>query len=84
MQPISKSHQLSDPVATTGDRVYVISTQNGLFPDFTSLDHSTHEMWGVWNHPIKLLDGYWFALRNRKSGSLLWLSEATSCTVAPT
>lgn len=41
---------------TAGDRVYAIGAQNGSFPEIGW--HITGEMGGVWNHPIKLLDGY--------------------------
>ena len=43
-----------------GDRAYVIGTADGLFPPMGW--HIRGEMGGVWAHPIKLLDGYWFAL----------------------
>ena len=77
---IEKRIRLSDPVATTGDRVYVICSQNGLFPDPWH-GHVPHEMWGVWDHPIKLLDGFWFALRSPASGVTRWLMEADACRV---
>ncbi len=78
---IEKRVRLSDPVATTGDRVYAICSQNGLFSDSWANDHVAHEGWGVWNHPIKLLDGFWFALRGQSSGVTRWLSEADACRV---
>ncbi|MGC9395868.1 MAG: hypothetical protein ACP5J4_13565 [Anaerolineae bacterium] len=80
--PIVKHTRLADPVATTGDRVYVICSQNGLFPDPWG-GHVPHEMWGVWDHPIKLLDGFWFALRDRRTGVTRWLLEADCCAVEP-
>jgi hypothetical protein len=76
---IEKHHRLFDPVASFGDQLYIICTQNGLFPDSWVTDHSPHEMEDVWAHPIKLLDGYWFAIR-RLAGpgpSTLW-THATS------
>ena len=79
-QFIEKRIRLSDPVATTGDRVYVICSQNGLFPDPWH-GHVPHEMWGVWDHPIKLLYGFWFALRSPASGVTRWLMEADACRV---
>jgi len=82
IEPIVKHTRLADPVATTGDRVYVVCSQNGLFPDPWG-GHVPHEMWGVWDHPIKLLDGYWFALRDRRTGVTRWLLEADSCAVEP-
>jgi glycogen debranching enzyme len=76
--PAEKHHRLSDPIATTGDRVYAICSQNGLFPDPWG-GHVPQEMWGVWGHPIKLLDGFWFALRSPAHGITHWLTEATAC-----
>ncbi|MEZ4709475.1 MAG: hypothetical protein R3A44_19860 [Caldilineaceae bacterium] len=72
---------MADPVATTGDRVYAICSQNGLFPDPWARDHVPHEMEGVWNHPIKLLDGFELAIRNVQSGVITWLREADACRV---
>lgn len=76
-QPQIKSQRLSDPIATCGDRVYIISTQNGLFPDSWG-GHVPQEMGGVWDHPIKLLDGYWFGV-SAGDAPPHWLSEASSC-----
>lgn len=43
-----------------GTRAYVIGDTSGGFPPMGW--HIQGEMGGVWTHPIKLLDGYWFAL----------------------
>jgi len=43
-----------------GDRAYVIGAADGSFAPMGWHIHG--EMGGVWAHPIKLLDGYWFAL----------------------
>ena len=43
-----------------GDRSYVIGAADGSFAPMGW--HIRGEMGGVWVHPIKLLDGYWFAL----------------------
>ena len=80
ISPISKQTHLADPVATTGDRVYAVCSQNGQFPDPWG-GHVPHEMWGVWDHPIKLLDGFWFAVRDCNTGVTRWLLEADDCTV---
>ncbi len=82
IDPVVKHTRLADPVATTGDRVYVVCSQNGLFPDPWG-GHVPHEMWGVWDHPIKLLDGFWFALRDRRTGVIRWLLEADGCAIEP-
>jgi glycogen debranching enzyme len=76
-QPQTKTHRLSDPIATCGDRIYVISSQNGLFPDSWG-GHVPQEMWGVWDHPIKLLDGYWFGI-SAGDASPHWFGEAALC-----
>lgn len=44
------------PYVTAGDRVYMVGHQNGQFPPLGW--HIKGEMGGIWNHPIKLLDGF--------------------------
>src|SRR6187455_2999127 len=51
-----KSQYLASPFVTAGDRVYIIGYQDGSFPDLGW--HVNGEMGGVWDHPIKLLDGF--------------------------
>jgi hypothetical protein len=46
---------LHGPFVTAGNRVYMIGNQDGSFSDMGW--HITGEMGGVWDHPIKLLDG---------------------------
>ena len=51
-----KSEYLNSPYVTAGDRLYTVGHQNGTFPD-----HGWHvpgEMGGIWDHPIKLMDGF--------------------------
>ncbi len=79
----AKRHSLSDPIATCGDRVYAICSQNGLFPDSWG-GHVPGEMWGVWDHPIKLLDGFWFGVSERPDDPPQWLIEADECRAYPT
>ena len=55
-----------------GDRAYVIGSEDGRFPPMGW--HIRGEMGGVWAHPIKLLDGYWFALDDQ------WISQASTFT----
>ena len=55
-----------------GDRAYVIASEDGRFPPMGW--HIRGEMGGVWAHPIKLLDGYWFALDGQ------WIPQASSFT----
>jgi len=77
---IEKRRRLSDPVVSAGDRIYCISSQNGIFPDPWG-GHVPHEGHGVWSHPIKLLDGFWFALRPAGMEIAGWLMEADACRV---
>ena len=51
-----KSDYLNSPYVTAGDRVYMVGHQNGSFPDLGW--HVKGEMGGIWNHPIKLMDGF--------------------------
>ena len=51
-----KSQYLASPFVTAGDRVYLIGHQDGSFPSLGW--HVEGEMGGVWDHPIKLLDGF--------------------------
>ncbi|MDQ3861906.1 MAG: glycogen debranching protein [Actinomycetota bacterium] len=55
-----------------GDRAYVIGSEDGRFPPTGW--HIRGEMGGVWAHPIKLLDGYWFALDDQ------WIPQAQNFT----
>lgn len=50
------SDYLNSPFVTAGDRVYMVGHQNGLFPDLGW--HIDGEMGGIWDHPIKLMDGF--------------------------
>jgi glycogen debranching enzyme len=47
---------ITSPYVTAGDRLYMVGAQDGSFPDLGW--HVTGEMGGIWNHPIKLLDGF--------------------------
>lgn len=46
----------ASPYVTAGDRVYIVGHQDGTFPDLGW--HVEGEMGGIWNHPIKLMDGF--------------------------
>ena len=41
---------------TAGDRVYIVGFQDGSFPALGW--HITGEMGGIWDHPVKLMDGF--------------------------
>ncbi|MBL7871345.1 MAG: glycogen debranching protein [Cyclobacteriaceae bacterium] len=53
---IGKSNYLNSPFLTAGDRVYLVGHQDGTFPELGW--HIKGEMGGIWNHPIKLMDGF--------------------------
>ena len=50
------TNYLNSPYVTAGDRVYMVGHQNGSFPELGW--HIKGEMGGIWNHPIKLMDGF--------------------------
>lgn len=49
---------------TAGDRLYSIGNQKGDFPEVGF--HVPGEMGGVWQHPIKLLDGFELSVDGRR------------------
>ena len=51
-----KTAYLNSPFVTAGDRVYMVGHQDGSFPELGW--HIKGEMGGIWDHPIKLLDGF--------------------------
>ena len=51
-----KKDYLDSPYVTAGNRVYMVGHQDGAFPDLGW--HIKGEMGGIWNHPIKLMDGF--------------------------
>ena len=57
---VGKSEYLGTPFVTAGDRLYMIGTQDGKFPDLGW--YVEGEMGGIWDHPIKLLDGFTAAI----------------------
>jgi glycogen debranching enzyme len=79
MSPIparsTKSNLFQKRYVAAGDRAYVIGAENGSFPPMGW--HITGQMGGVWAHPIKLLDGYWFQLGSH------WLTNAREFASGP-
>lgn len=51
-----KKEYLHSPFVTPGDRVYMVGDQDGGFSEIGW--HIKGEMGGIWNHPIKLMDGF--------------------------
>jgi glycogen debranching enzyme len=57
---VGTSEYRGTPYVTAGDRLYMIGTQDGKFPELGW--HIEGEMGGIWGHPIKLLDGFTAAI----------------------
>ncbi len=51
-----KPEYLASPFVTAGDRVYLVGFQDGSFPALGW--HIKGEMGGIWDHPVKLMDGF--------------------------
>lgn len=64
-----KTSYLNSPYVSAGDRLYMVGHQNGTFPEIGW--HIQGEMGGIWNHPIKLMDGFEVSLSwNEKTMAL--------------
>jgi glycogen debranching enzyme len=74
-----KAEYLDSPFVTAGDRVYMVGHQDGSFPELGW--HISGEMGGVWNHPIKLLDGFGLSLKTERD--LIILDKADKFTNYP-
>lgn len=57
-----KTAYLESPYVAAGDRVYAVGHQDGSFPDLGW--HVSGEMGGIWDHPIKLMDGFTLGISN--------------------
>lgn len=64
-----KPDYLKSPFVTAGDRVYMVGHQDGTFPDLGW--HVEGEMGGIWNHPIKLMDGFTAAILDEEQAYCL-------------
>jgi hypothetical protein len=84
---IEHSTNLDQPYVTAGNRVYCIATQHGEFPDIGW--RQPREMSGVWDHPVKLLDGFWFGVTTGHpdlvgpSDKIHWLTCADHWRMTP-
>jgi glycogen debranching enzyme len=74
-----KSVYLNTPYITAGDRVYMVGTQDGAFPELGW--HVTGEMGGIWDHPVKLMDG--FVATVISGGQSVCLTKADTFTNFP-
>lgn len=76
-----KPEYLATPFVTAGDRVYLVGHQDGSFPDLGW--HVTGEMGGIWDHPIKLMDGFSVALTSKGNDDPFCLDKADIFTNYP-
>lgn len=70
-----KEEYLNSPYVTAGDRLYMVGHQNGSFPDLGW--HVEGEMGGIWNHPIKLMDGFSISVKDSDIGKQHCLDKAS-------
>lgn len=76
-----KSQYLASPYVTAGDRVYIVGYQDGSFPDLGW--HIDGEMGGIWDHPIKLLDGFTARISIQGNNNSYCLDKADKFTNYP-
>jgi len=76
-----KPDYLATPFVTAGDRVYLVGHQDGSFPDLGW--HVTGEMGGIWDHPIKLMDGFSVVLTSKGNDVPFCLDKADIFTNYP-
>ncbi|MGB5370495.1 MAG: glycogen debranching protein [Flavobacteriaceae bacterium] len=69
-----KPEYLNSPFVTAGNRAYLVGHQNGSFQELGW--HIENEMGGIWDHPIKLMDGFQI--------ELLWGDEVQALDDAST
>ena len=75
-----KDEYLNSPYVTAGDRLYSVGHQDGSFPDLGW--HISGEMGGIWNHPIKLMDGFQLAVGTEELVCLTSANEFINYPVA--
>ena len=72
---------LDRPYVTAGDRLYMVGHQNGTFPDLGW--HVKGEMGGIWDHPIKLMDGFVLSVKDINENTSVCLKEADNFRTYP-
>jgi hypothetical protein len=72
---------LASPFVAAGDRAYLVGHQDGSFPPIGW--HINGEMGGIWDHPIKLLDGFDASLSLEDFSQFYCLNQASSFTNYP-
>lgn len=84
---IEREGDLEHPYVTAGNRVYSVATQHGEFTEIGWRQPS--EMSGVWDHPVKLLDGFWLGITFghpnlvNASRKIHWLTRASLWRITP-
>src|SRR5579875_1725115 len=88
---MERSLHLEQPSVTAGNRVYSVSTQHGGFGEIGW--RQPKEMSGVWDPPMKLLDGFWFGITPFATGDepdlfgaaekVHWMTEAECWRMVP-
>ncbi|MEO2062121.1 MAG: glycogen debranching protein [Christiangramia sp.] len=76
---LGKTEYLDSPFLVSGRRLYMVGHQNGSFPEIGW--HIPGEMGGIWDHPIKLFDG--FQAEITTSGHSIALDDASEFTNFP-
>ncbi len=76
---VGKEAYLKSPFVTAGNRVYLVGHQDGSFPELGW--HIKNEMGGLWDHPIKLMDGFSIMLGTGEFTTVL--NKANSFTNYP-
>lgn len=76
-----KPQYLASPFVAAGERVYLIGHQDGSFPDFGW--HVAGEMGGLWDHPIKLMDGFVASVKVENNEEVFCLDKADKFTNYP-
>lgn len=75
------TNAVSPKCICASERVKLIGTTDGLFPDIGH--HSEKEMGGLWMHPIKVLDGFWFRFQDLDATNVNTWIVADSFTAYP-
>jgi glycogen debranching enzyme len=84
---LERTEDLEHPYVVAGNRVYSIANQHGEFPEIGWRQPS--EMSGVWDHPLKLLDGFWLGITFGEVacpgpvGNIRWLTQASRWRMTP-
>lgn len=63
MKGIRVDKPQSKPYLVTGHKMYMIGSQDGLFPERG--EHLPYQMWGVWMPPVKVLNALWLKVNGQ-------------------